>query len=290
MRRLSVLTAIVAVAGGLFQGRVEAAFSTPTTRTSRGGTVFHRPSMRSAPKNVSFISTVQLNMFGKKQASPKKEVVQGVGPEGCALPSPSRVNTLPQEVQATIVLGLFAALGSASVVLSSLVDDISMQYEWIQNWRYTWPLLGAIYAAAGVTHFTIEEEFCNIYPPQGTWGIWYLPGSASFHVRWTGIAEVLFGLGLLIGGGYDAFTPVWTQFPDLFTSAGIESDSAAALLAVTVAVTPTNIYMYTHGARLPMDGPEVPVVGHAVRGALQVLLLVMLYQMGQGTFEAILSN
>ncbi len=24
----------------------------------------------------------------------------------------------------------------------------------------------------------------------GTWGLWYLPGSAEFHVGWTGAAEV----------------------------------------------------------------------------------------------------
>ena len=63
----------------------------------------------------------------------------------------------------------------------------------------------------------------------------------------------------------------------------------AGLLLLTAAVTPANIFMYTHGAKLPIDGPEVPIVGHAIRGAMQVVLFGLLYQMGQGTFDALLS-
>ena len=47
-----------------------------------------------------------------------------------------------------------------------------------KNWQKTWPILGAFYIAAGVAHFTAAEAFESIYPPEGTWGFWYLPGSA----------------------------------------------------------------------------------------------------------------
>ena len=33
---------------------------------------------------------------------------------------------------------------------------------------------------------TMPEAFKAIYPPLGTWGCWYLPGSSDFHVAWTG--------------------------------------------------------------------------------------------------------
>lgn len=163
-----------------------------------------------------------------------------------------------------------------------------MSYEWVQTWRYTWPLLGVIYAAAGVTHFTLQDAYENIYPQKGSWGLWYLPGSSEFHVKWTGVAEIVGGLGLVIGGLIDAFAPVYFDCPNVITNAGLLSDSAAGLLLLTIAVTPANIYMFTHGARLPVDGPEVPVVGHAIRGIMQVVLFGLLYEMGQGTFEQLL--
>lgn len=229
--------------------------------------------------------------FFNKQAVPDPEpvAIQGVGSDGCALPSPSGINTLSEPIQASIVLAIFAALGIGSVAFSSFLDTITMNYEWVQTWRYTWPLLGAIYAAAGVTHFTLQEEYENIYPSKGAWGFWYLPGSPTFHVQWTGVAEFLGGVGLLIGGAFDAFGPVWADCPNVITSAGIGSDAAAGLLLLTAVVTPANIYMYTHGAKLPIEGPEVPVAGHAIRGVMQVVLFGLLYQMGQGTFESLLS-
>jgi len=195
---------------------------------------------------------------------------------------------LPAPIQAAIFFGIFAVLGVGSSVLSSFLEDITLKYEWVQTWKYTWPLLGVIYAAAGATHFTLQEAYENIYPQRGAWGIWYLPGSPAFHVKWSGVAEVLGGAGLCIGGVLDAFAPVWFTSPNVLTSAGIGSDSAAALLLLTIAVTPANIYMYTHGAKLPIDGPEVPIAGHAIRGIMQIVLFALLYQMGEGTFEALL--
>ena len=139
-----------------------------------------------------------------------------------------------------------------------------------------------------MTHFTLAEAYENIYPCKGAWGIWYLPGSKEFHVKWTGVAEFVGGIGLLVGGAFDAFAPVYTSCPNVITSAGIGSDAAAGLLLLTAVVTPANIYMYTHGAKLPMDGPDVPIVGHLIRGIMQVVLFGLLYQMGEGTFEELL--
>ncbi len=224
-------------------------------------------------------SSSSLSFFKKNVPEPEAVLIQ---------PSPSGVNTLPESTQAAIFFAIFAALGALTIPFSSFLDTITLNFEWVQTWRYTWPLLGAIYAAAGVTHFTIQDDYENIYPEKGAWGIWYLPGSSEFHVKWTGVAEILGGLGLLIGGAFDAFAPVYSNIPNLFTDAGIGSDSAAALLLLTIAVTPANIYMYTHGAKLPVDGPEIPITGHVIRGVMQVVLFGLLYQMGQGTFEALL--
>ena len=236
------------------------------------------------------LSTMKpLKFFGRATPEPEKIIIQGVGEEGCALESPSKVNTLPEPIQAAIFFAVLASLGAATIPFSNFLSSLTSQYEWVQSWRYTWPLLGVIYAAAGVTHFTLQEEYENIYPSQGAWGFWYLPGSKEFHVKWTGVAEILGGVGLLVGGAFDAFAPVYYSCPNIVTNAGIGSDAAAGLLLLTAVVTPANIFMYTHGAKLPMDGPEVPIVGHFIRGIMQVVLFGLLYQMGEGTFEQLLS-
>lgn len=102
----------------------------------------------------------------------------------------------------------------------------------------------------------------------GAWGFWYLPGSPSFHVNWTGVAEVLGGAGVLLG----ALAPVADAAPWLGPTA------AYGLFWLTWAVTPANTYMFTHNA--PGPGPAnavIPPAGHAVRGLLQVFLLSILW-------------
>jgi len=57
----------------------------------------------------------------------------------------------------------------------------------------------------------------------------------------------------------------------------IGTQAALGLLLLVIAVTPANIYMYTHGAKLPMDSPPVPIAFHVVRGILQCFLLSYFY-------------
>lgn len=55
-------------------------------------------------------------------------------------------------------------------------------------------------------------------------------------------------------------------------------DGAKSLLYLTILVTPANIYMLTHGAKLPIDGPEVPINFHVIRLSIQCLLFAMFYK------------
>jgi uncharacterized membrane protein len=254
---------------------------------SKSSVVKYLPSLES---KASLTELGLFSAFGRQSPAVVEDpVVAGIGEDGCKLPAPSRINTLAKPFQAKAFFGIFSALFLGTQFLSSFLGDVTTQYEWFQSFRCTWPILGAIFVAAGITHFTVEEEYCNIFPSQGAWGIWYLPGSAKFHVRWTGVAEILGGLGLCIGGIMDAFAPVYYSSPNLLSDAGLESDAAALLFLLTIAVTPANIYMYTHGAKLPMDGPTIPISFHAIRGIMQVVLLGLLFQMGEGTFEQLLS-
>mmetsp|Transcript_29685 Transcript_29685/g.95397 ORF Transcript_29685/g.95397 Transcript_29685/m.95397 type:complete len:124 (+) Transcript_29685:372-743(+) len=121
-------------------------------------------------------------------------------------------------------------------------------------------------------------------PHEGAWGgLWTLPGSKSFHVNWTGVAEVLGGAGLLLGALPIDAVPDW-----------LEPASAWGLLLLTIVVTPANTYMWRHNARGP--GPElteeeeaeegagvVPWTGHLTRALLQVMLFSMLWGMATGS-------
>ena len=181
------------------------------------------------------------------------------------------VQQLPLPAQAACVTGILVALGAGTHVCSSVVAPAleAAVPSLFAFSRATWPLLGLTYVAAGVAHFSLHDEFCTMYPQRGAWGIWYLPGSASFHVNWTGVAEIAGGLGVLLGA-----TPLASSAPWLGPGA------ALGLYALTWAVTPANVFMFTHNA--PGPGPAgtvIPPAGHAVRFLLQIFLLTTLWGM-----------
>lgn len=84
-----------------------------------------------------------------------------------------------------------------------------------------------------------------------------------------GVAEVLGGLGMMLGALPFSFIPQW-----------LSPASALGLFFLTVAVTPANIYMYTHNAPGPVPesvAPVLPPQGHAARGVMQMVLLGLLW-------------
>ena len=97
----------------------------------------------------------------------------GVGDEGCKVPSSSGINTLPNPVQALVVASIFAGLFVGTALLSGLFESLSTSYPLLLSWKSSFPLLGPIFMLAGYAHFAIKEDFCNIMPAKGAWGIWY---------------------------------------------------------------------------------------------------------------------
>jgi len=140
---------------------------------------------------------------------------------------------------------------SAATVLSVLlVDEITMKFETVQDWRYAWPLVGALYVVTGMSSPSWAvtknnngsgllddlkdsiDELTSIVP---------LPSN-----RWLRGLAALAGVGVLVGGFIDAFFPVWYTSPDLLgTRAGVEADSAAILLMLTVGSIASNINDYS---------------------------------------------
>jgi uncharacterized membrane protein len=167
-------------------------------------------------------------------------IVPGIGDAGCALPSPSGINTQPVPVQAAVFVGVSLGIYLATILSIGAFDILEQTFPGpIKAWEGTWGLIGLIYGLAGVSHFTIKKDFMNIMPAPGAWGFWYVPGSKEFHVLWTGIVEFVAGMWLAVGtassyAGFSLLPAVWTS---------PSSDAATVLLALTVLVTPANIYM-----------------------------------------------
>ena len=201
--------------------------------------------------------------------------------------APSGVDGLPDAAQALVFAGCFAGLGVGTAATTALLERARAALgrtgagaEAYRRAVEALPLLGALYVLAGAGHFAAADAFEAIYPPPGTWGIWYLPGSAAFHVAWTGAAECAGGGGLLLGGlltklEVDAAGPLGLPLAGVLTAA-----SAAALAALTVAVTPANVYMYTHGATMaglgPADAGPLALSYHYARFGVQVALVSLL--------------
>jgi len=194
--------------------------------------------------------------------------------------SGSGIDLLPWGAQAAVFAGTISGITAASLLLGPALDaiDRALPVGWFANWAKTFPLLGAIYLLAGSAHFTSAAAFQSIYPPPGTWGIWHLPGSADFHVAWTGVAEILGGGGLLLGGLADV-APESLNVPE--ESRFLTATSALWLFFLTLAVTPANIYMFTHNAHMVGAGPgaDLPITFHAARGVVQIIVLGLLWHM-----------
>ena len=109
-------------------------------------------------------------------------------------------------------------------------------------------LLAALFVAAGVNHFINPGPYVRIVPP-------YLPAAEAL-VFWSGVFEVLGGVGLLI-------RPV-SRF------------AAWGLIALLVAVFPANLNMALH----PADFATIPAWVLWARLPLQAVLIAWVWWTG----------
>ena len=186
--------------------------------------------------------------------------------------APSGVDGMPYMLQQAVFVSTF--IGLASTAWGSAVCYELARRRWGSKWWLFWErwsafTLGVTFVLAGRSHFTMPEAFKAIYPPLGTWGFWYLPGSSDFHVAWTGVAELLGGSGLLLG--------CLLSLAGCMDGPLLVARAARAVLALVVCVTPANIFMFTHGATMPgiMDG-DLPLGWHAGRFVAQAIVLSVL--------------
>ena len=133
----------------------------------------HRPA---APRTVSVRSAKQ---GGKSAETPPWSEPGYMG---------AAVSSMPETTQAAVVAGIFTALGAGTVFGCSVIGPTIATAipDLFAFSKTTWPILGVTYVAAGIAHFGLEQGFLDMYPHRGAWGIYFLPGSPSFHVQWTG--------------------------------------------------------------------------------------------------------
>ena len=194
----------------------------------------------------------------------------------------AKVSSLDEPLQTASVLGVWTGIGALTVAwCAHLGPDLERALPTVMSWsRATWPVIGLTYVAAGAAHFALPQGFKDMFPHKGAWGWWNLPGSPEFHVAWTGVAEILGGLGMASGALWFVDTPDW-----------LAPTSAYGLFLLTLAVTPANTYMFTHNAPgpLPEDADEsmqvLPWYGHCARGALQVFLLATTWGVWTDRYE-----
>ena len=168
---------------------------------------------------------------------------------------------------------------AATVISVLLVDSITMRFETVQDWRYAWPLVGTLYVVTGmaawfgdsITLKDTTDQLASMVP---------LPSN-----RWARGFAALAGIGVLAGGFIDAFFPVWYTSPDLLgTRAGIEADSAAILLMLTVGSIASNIDDYCSLTLSEKSEDEEANALELPSWTLAVVLCTQLWEIASATF------
>ena len=184
-------------------------------------------------------------------------------------------------------------IAAVTVMSVLLVDDITMRFETVQDWRYAWPLVGTLYVVTGMSSWfgtnnsnnesgvdllgnlkDTTDQLTSIVP---------LPSN-----RWVRGLAALAGVGVLVGGYMDAFFPVWYTSPDLLgTRAGIEADSAAILLMLTVGSIATNINKHCSSKMGRNDNDDLDPDENALKlpsWTVAVVLCTQLWEIASATF------
>ena len=212
-------------------------------------------------------------------------------------------------------LAIFA-LGASSLTLG--IGNVLTNFEIVQTWRYFWPLLGCLYIWDGIFCNEIDDGniqkklllsslFTNKVEKQTSIrnsiaiSKKYLTNNLTYNNRnafnKSSISSyvlraitVMCGFGLIIGGAYDAFMPVWMTGPNAFTNAGIHQDSAMILLVLSIYTFFSRKLNYYFNDVESTKIMALEKQDDSTVTLLQMLLLAQLYLLSESAIDEILSN
>jgi hypothetical protein len=182
---------------------------------------------------------------------------------------------------------------AGTYAMSCVLTDLLSHLEWVRAWRYTWPFgIGALYMALNsTTTFWWDEKDVNNSSKTGmiTTPLLSTALSSSIAECMTGeslgtrVLLAVLGLGVVIGGAYDIWMPVYMTGPNVVTAAGIGQDAAVGLFGWTLwrVVVLSSSWRSSH----LLEGGSTTAWPITQRFLLQALLLAELYKLGEGAFD-----
>uniref|UniRef100_A0A7S4N8C6 Uncharacterized protein n=1 Tax=Odontella aurita TaxID=265563 RepID=A0A7S4N8C6_9STRA len=221
------------------------------------------------------IRTVESSSF-----SSLRQVIEDAKECAAILGDKDEAYTLPERSpleKAATSISLAAFVGAGTYLFAASFGDLLGRFELVQDWRYVWPLVGFLYVADGVRAL-LSTEGGGIL--EGWWGIRGKSAAAR-------IIQIMGGLGVVIGGAYDVFMPVWMTGPNVVTNAGIGQDGAALVFLWTAWYTNKNLQQQ-YASKYKGNDDALDFVFESLRhGPLlaQIILLAQLYKLGESSFD-----
>jgi hypothetical protein len=181
-----------------------------------------------------------------------------------SMTSPEEAPRISEKLAEVFSQVVIMGLGTLSV--SVMIGGLLVQLEWLQDWRYFWPLVGGLFVADPMLSIIPgdgERQYSSLLP---------FSLSTNAGVR---MLSIVGGLFLVFGGAYDAFMPVWQTGPNVFTIAGIGQDGAVMLLIVSTVSILQDCWKAESSS--------------STRMLLQIILLAELCKLGESSIDEIVS-
>jgi hypothetical protein len=182
-----------------------------------------------------------------------------------SMTSPEEAPRISEKLAEVFSQVVIMGLGTLSV--SVMIGGLLVQLEWLQDWRYFWPLVGGLFVADPMLSIISgdgERQYSSLLP---------FSLSTNAGVR---MLSIVGGLFLVFGGAYDAFMPVWQTGPNVFTIAGIGQDGAVMLLIVSTVSILQDCWKAESSS--------------STRMLLQIILLAELCKLGESSIDEIVST